>query len=78
MYNQTQSSIEVSVCSLNMNRSNAATHMAMHTIGEKSDPAYDLLLIQEPWWEKLHNGQATISFPGWQVILPKSQIAANK
>ncbi|SRR5258708_39160609 len=37
-----------------------------------------LLLIQEPWWEKLHNGQATVSFPGWQVILLKSQITENE
>ena len=78
MYNQTQTYTGISVCSLNVNRSNAATHAAMHTIGEKSDPAFDLLLIQELWWEKLHNGQATVSFPGWQVILPKSQITENE
>ena len=53
------------------------THFSTY-IGEKTDPPYDLLLIQEPWWEKLHNGQATVSFPGWQVILPKSQIAENE
>ena len=78
MFNQTHIPIEVTVCSLNVNRSNAATHTTMHAIGEKTDPPYDLLLIQEPWWEKLHNGQATVSFPGWQVILPKSQITENK
>src|SRR5258708_596545 len=78
MYNQTQTYTGISVCNLKVNRSNAATHAAMHTIREKSDPAFDLLLIQEPWWEKLHNGQATVSFPGWQVILPKSQITENE
>ncbi len=78
MFNQTHTPIEVSVCSLNVNRSNTATHAAMHVIREKTDPPFNLLLIQEPWWEKLHNRQATVSFPGWQVILLKSQIIENE
>ncbi len=78
MNSQTHTHTTILVCSLNVNRSNAVTHAAMHTIGEKTTPAPDLLLIQEPWWEKLNNEHATISFPGWQAILPKSHITKNK
>src|SRR5260221_10542205 len=78
MNSQSHTHTTISVCSLNVNRSNAATHAAMHTIGEKTTPAPDLLLIQDPWWEKLNNEHATISFPGWQAILPKSHITENE
>ncbi len=64
----------LSVYSLNINHSNAATHVAMHMISRQKNPKIDLLLIQEPWWEKVNENRTTVSFKGWQPILPKLPI----
>ncbi len=64
----------ISLCSLNMNWSNAAMHAAMYIIAESKGPVYDVFLVQEPWWEKINHKYRTVSFPGWQTILPKHPI----
>ena len=32
---------------------------------------FNIFLVQEPWWEKINQEHRTVSFPGWQTILPK-------
>src|SRR5260370_25371096 len=44
-------------------------HALAHNIAT-SDYPYDLILVQELWW----NGSITTSFQGWQVILPSPMI----
>ena len=44
-------------------------HALAHNIAT-SEQKYDLILVQEPWW----NGSMTTSFQGWQVILPSPMI----
>ena len=44
-------------------------HALAHNIAT-SDYPYDLILVQEPWW----NGSMSTSFQGWQVILPSPMI----
>ena len=66
------------VCSLNANRSNTAMQAAMHTISNSVNPTFKLLLVQEPWWEKITNSYGTVSFPGWQTILPKRPLAEHE
>src|SRR5260370_19062883 len=44
-------------------------HALAHNIAT-SDYPYDLILVQELWW----NGSMTASFQGWQVILPSPMI----
>src|SRR5260370_39278056 len=75
---QTQSNSLISVCSLNINCSNTATHAAMYIIAESKEPAFDLFLVQEPWWEKINQEFRMVSFPGWQTILPKCPIQAEE
>ncbi len=53
-----------------MNQLNAAMHTAMYIIAKSKDPVYDVFLVQEPWWEKINHKYRTVSFPGWQTILP--------
>src|SRR5260370_20410469 len=57
-----------------MNWSNAATHAAMYIITKSNDPTFDIFLVQEPWWEKINKEYRTVSFPGWQTMLPKCPI----
>ena len=71
MKEQAKSYNYLKVCSLNANRSNAAMHAAMHSITDSQSPAFNLFLVQEPWWEKINQTHATVSFPGWQAILLK-------
>ena len=71
MKEQAKSYNYLKVCSLNANRSNAAMHAAMHSITDNQSPTFDLFLVQEPWWEKINQTHTTVSFPGWQAILPK-------
>ncbi len=68
----------ISICSLNVNHSNAATHAAMYIIAESKEPSFDLFLVQvqEPWWEKINEEYRTVSFSGWQTILLKWPILA--
>ena len=49
-------------------------HTTMYTIADSQNPPYDLFLIQEPWWKKY----GTVSFLGWQAILPKLPLRDNK
>src|SRR6266581_548369 len=63
------------VCSLNINRSNAATQATMHNISKHKNPAIDILLIQEPWWHKVNNSYISVTLKGWQTVLPKQPIA---
>src|SRR5260221_11150339 len=51
---------------------------AMYIITESKDPVYDILLVQEPWWEKINHKYRTVSFPGWQTILPKCPIQTTE
>ncbi len=71
MHKHAKSNTSLAICSLNVNRSNAATHAAMNAIAKSQNPPFDILLVQEPWWEKIHTSYGTVSFMGWQVILPK-------
>ncbi len=43
----------------------------MNAIAKSKNPKFDIFLVQEPWWERIHTSQATVSFMGWQVTLPK-------
>ena len=74
MSEQAKSYSLISLCSLNVNRSNAATHAAMYIIAKSNNPTFDIFLVQEPWWEKINEEYRTVSFPGWQTILPKHPI----
>src|SRR5260221_8898865 len=78
MSEQAKSTTLIMLCSLNVNWSNAATHAAMYIIAESKDPVYDVLLVQEPWWEKINHEYRTVSFPGWQIILPKHPIQTTE
>ena len=53
------------ICSININQSTNAMHALAHNIANTKSK-FDLVLIQEPWW----NRSITTSFQGWQVILP--------
>ena len=74
MIEQAKSTTLISVCSLNMNRSNTAMHAAMYIIAQSENPVFDIFLVQEPWWEKINQEYRTVSFSGWQTILPKNPI----
>jgi len=74
MIEQAKSTTLISVCSLNVNRSNAATHAAMYIITQSENPVFDIFLVQEPWWEKINQEYRTVSFSGWQTILLKNPI----
>ncbi len=74
MSGQAKSNSLILLCSLNVNWSNAATHTAMYIIAESKDPVFNIFLVQEPWWEKINQENRTISFPGWQTVLPKQPI----
>src|SRR5258708_4667793 len=79
MHKHTKSNTSLTICSLNVNRSNAATHAAMNAIAESQNPPFDiLLLVQEPWWEKIHTSYGMVSFMGWQVILPKRPLGERE
>jgi len=43
----------------------------MNAIAESKNPKFDIFLVQEPWWERIHTSQVTVSFMGWQVTLLK-------
>jgi len=43
----------------------------MQVLTESQNPTFNILLIQEPWWEKIHATHRMVSFMGWQTILPK-------
>src|SRR5258707_14646538 len=68
----------LAICSLNVNRSNAATHAAMNAIAKSKNPTFNILLVQEPWWEKAHTSHGMVSFMGWQVTLPKRPIGEKE
>ena len=74
MNKQAKSYNYIKACSLNTNRSNAA----MHAIVDIQNPAFDLLLVQEPWWDRLDQAYRTTSFPGWQTILPILPLRNNE
>ena len=63
--NQAKLNSELSICCININCSTNTMHALAHNIAT-SDHEYDIILVQEPWW----NGNFTTSFQGWQVILP--------
>src|SRR5260370_42339971 len=48
-------------------------HALVHNLSTAKQ-SFDILLIQEPWW----NGSITTSFQGWQVILPTPMIKESK
>ncbi len=60
----------IQVCCLNVNHSNAATHTVMHYITTCKDPAFDIILIQEPWWQEINLTYTSVSLSGWQLTLP--------
>src|SRR5260370_7974832 len=62
----------------NVNRSNTATHVAMYIITESKEPAFDLFLVQEPWWEKINQEFRMVSFPGCKTILPNHPIQTEE
>ena len=74
MYNHTQSNSLISICSLNVNHSNTATHAAMYIIVENKLPPFGIFLVQEPQWEKISQEYKTVAFTGWQTILPKHPV----
>src|SRR5258708_35972 len=74
MIEQAESISPISLCSLNINRLNAATHAAMYIISKNVEPVFDIFLVQEPWWEKVNQEYRTVAFPGWQTILPRCPI----
>src|SRR5258708_269275 len=78
MSGQAKSNPIISLCSLNINWSNADMHMAMYIITESTEPVFDIFLVQEPWWEKINQEYHTVSFPGWQTILPKRPIQTTE
>src|SRR5260370_42121746 len=59
----------LSICCININCSTNAMHALAHNIAT-SNQTFDILLVQEPWW----NGSITTSIQGWQVILPSPTI----
>src|SRR5260370_38400937 len=67
--NQAKLNSALSICCININCSTNAMHALAHNIAT-SEQKYDLILVQEPWW----NGSMTTSFQGWQVILPSPMI----
>ncbi len=70
--------LAIRVCSINVNHSNAATHAAMHHVLTQKDPPFDIILIQEPWWEEVNSSHTTVSLAGWQITLPKLTISQNE
>src|SRR5260221_753058 len=74
MIEQAESISPISLCSLNINQSNTATHAAMYIISKNVEPVFDIFLVQEPWWEKVNQEYRTVVFPGWQTILPRCPI----
>ena len=70
MSEQAKSNPIISLCSY-VNWSNAAMHTAMYIITESKEPIFNIFLVQESWWEKINQEYCTVSFPGWQTILPK-------
>src|SRR6266705_318104 len=75
MNRQTKIATTLTVCSLNVNHSNAATQAAMHNIANRNKPAIDIFLVQEPWWHKVNNTYISVALKGWQTVLPKQPIA---
>src|SRR5258708_19693366 len=75
MHNHTKSHTSLTICSLNVNRSNAVTHAAMNAIAESKNPKFDIFLVQEPWWEKIHTTHGMVSFMALQLTLPNSPMA---
>src|SRR5260370_26613691 len=67
--NQAKLDSIVSICCININHSTNAMHALAHNISTSGNN-YDLILVQELWW----NGSITTSFQGWQVILPSPTI----
>ena len=61
------------VCCININRSTNAMHALAHNIA-MSEQKFDILLIQELWW----NESIMTSFQGWQVILPTPTIKEHE
>ncbi len=66
--------LAIRVCSLNVNHLNTATHAAMHYISSCKDPPFDIILIQEPWWQEINSTFTTVSLAGWQVTTLKLNI----
>ncbi len=69
-----QQKLAIRVCSLNINHLNAATHATMHYISSCKDPPFDIILIQEPWWQEINSTFTTVSLASWQVTTPKLNI----
>src|SRR5258705_487758 len=78
MNQHTLKKLAIRVCSLNVNHSNAATHAAMHYISSQKEPPFDIILIQEPWWQEINSTFTTVSLAGWQVTLPKPTIPQDE
>src|SRR6266705_6365271 len=68
----------LSICSLNINRSNSTTQAAMQAVASRKKPAFNILLVQEPWWEKINNSYISVAFRGWQAVLPKLPITEGE
>src|SRR5260370_42089733 len=71
--NHTKLCSALSICSININCSTNVMHALAHNIAN-SEHEYNIILIQEPWW----NGNITTSFQGWQIVLPTPTIKENK
>src|SRR5258708_5099728 len=78
MIEQAESISPISLCSLNINQSNTATHAAMYIISKNVEPVFDIFLVQEPWWEKVNQEYRTVVFPGWQTILLRHPILSTE
>ncbi len=50
----------------------------MHQLSTHKDPPFDIILIQEPWWQEINLTFTTVSLVGWQVTLPKLNIDRNE
>ena len=50
----------------------------MNAIAKSKNPTFNILLVQEPWWEKVHTSHGMVSFMGWQVTLPKRPIGEKE
>ncbi len=53
-------------------------HAAMHNLTSCNDNPFDVVLIQEPWWQEINSTFTTVSLAGWQLTLLKLNIDRNK
>src|SRR5258708_11501521 len=68
----------IQVCSLNVNHLNAARDAMMHYITTCKDPTFNIILIQEPWWQEINLTYTSVSLSGWQLTLLKLNLQPDE